>query len=1127
MQKRSNESPLPQEPEQEPARAASEDQEVTLPDAPPDVPQEAGSEKAGAADDSPTSPLKQSMERARQLLAARRENSGVLPAVSPEALRGIGGRTSGKGAGAASDGKAPRERRRAIAARVLGQPDQVPVEEAGGHGGGDDQTQAPVLVGDVPEGVPGEGETLAALAAPASTDQQPDANEIQEAAEVPAPGEEGATRPAAHEDGQAASSGPSDGSSEGHSSARLLSGALRLNGGNGRPARVAAVTMPLVAVRTRRLPETDGEQGGARSADDEGREVDDGLEDLALVALRPRTEPMAAVGINRLGLLNEEARRERMLRTRSEASRRWRRRRRFALYLMEQQRKRQRRHDRLLRRLVTSSVILVGLMILVVIGYAIGDAYAYYQSQAAILGSLPNITSRDNVQILDSTGKLIYTITADGVKHYVPLSKMSINIINATVATEDKDFWTNQGVDFTAILRAASADLSSGQIVEGGSSITQQLIKNNVTGSDDTFDRKLREAILAVGVTQQYSKEQILEMYLNSIGYGENAYGVDAAALEYFNLQDHGNATGASQLDLAQASMLAGLPKNPNQFDPFQHPQAALDRQKEVLEAMVQDGYISRDEAVQAEQEAAAPNFLHAPPPTSDLAPHFVDWIEGQLADMIDAGKINFSLSGLRVYTTLNLDLQNKVQQILDNQINALSNSHVDNGAAVMIDQHTGAVLVMIGSADYYDEAIDGKFNVATLGLRQVGSAFKPITYVTAFEKGWFPAMTVYNGPTAFPNSDTSTYPEGYKPLNYFVNQFGNEVTLRYALQNSLNVPAVKVLEFAGIDDTLNMAERLGITITSASGTPGLSMTLGSLDIHLLDFTSAYSTFANYGVRNPPFGIWRITDQNNNTLYQYTPAGQQVISPQLAYMITSVLSDNASRVDDFGVCNPLYLETAADCRAGKQARPAAAKTGTTQDFRDDLTMGYTMDYTMGVWVGNTDDSPTDEKSGIVGAAPIWNAAMLAAEAGRPYQNFPVPSGMERDTYCSNGKCSTDWFISGSVPQHGGQGNGGSPIPGDCLKIQPGAPGGKNWEVQCPPPAAPPPPPGGGGPGPGPGPGPCTQPQCPPGPPTGGTGGTTAGPTGQAVPLPAPAPAQPAPKWAPLKDGDVERFGLRS
>ena len=475
---------------------------------------------------------------------------------------------------------------------------------------------------------------------------------------------------------------------------------------------------------------------------------------LALGA-HPRTEPLPAIGISRKGLLSEGARRERTLSVRTEANRRWHRRRRYAFYVMGYQRRKQERQNTILHRAVTSVVSLVGLIILVVIGYTINDAYMFYQSQTAILNNLPNVTSRDNAEIFDSTGKLLFKITADGVKHYIPLSQVSINVINATIATEDKDFWINDGVDFTAIVRAELSNLNSGGITQGGSSITQQLIKNTVTGGDDTLDRKLKEAILAIGITQQYTKEQILEMYFNSIGYGENAYGIDAAALEYFNLPDKGKVTGAAQLDLAQASVLAGLPKNPNVYDPFSHLKAALDRQKVVLQAMVDQGYINEGEALQAEAEAAQPGFLQAPPQEGNLAPHFVYWIEDQLANMIDSGALSLSLTGLRIYTTLDLDLQNKVQTILQQQIKHLTNTgqDVDNGAAVILDQHTGAVLVMLGSADYYNTAIDGKVNVATQAFRQVGSSFKPITYATAFEKGWFPAMPIYDGPTAFPYS--------------------------------------------------------------------------------------------------------------------------------------------------------------------------------------------------------------------------------------------------------------------------------------------------------------------------------------------------------------------------------------
>jgi membrane peptidoglycan carboxypeptidase len=1035
--------PSPQEPDQEPRQPDAEpaqrdptplDQAAS---APPESAAEDQQSAQHAEDEAPTTPLKESIARARQILAARKNGaSGALPAITPEVSRSPQQTNGSHRDESAGFSQRLRERLRASA----------------GHAPGDD---AGDIAKDMPKPDTQNGQALPATLALADESAPPLAATLEpppEAATEAAPVAE------EHADQPPQESRPAD--TQDVPAERRLEGANGVGkhpaASNGKPRITGKMTVVLAPSRTGRLPETE-ETLRAEAANGEITEDGERPRGLAAVtaalALRPRTEPLPAIGISREGLLNEEARRERSRRVRTDATRRWRRRRRYAFYVMSYQRRRQERHNTLVRRALTSAVSLVGLIILVVIGYTLNDAYMYFNSQSAALASLPYVTSRDNAEIFDSKGNLLFKITADGVKHYIPLSQMSINVINATIATEDKDFWINQGVDFTAIVRAAQADLNAGGATQGGSTITQQLIKNTVTGGDDTLDRKIREAILAVGITQQYSKKQILEMYLNSIGYGENAYGVDAAALEYFDLPDKGNVTGASQLDLAQASMLAGLPKNPNLFDPFLNLKIALDRQKVVLQAMAEQGYISQDEAKQAEAEAAQPGFLHAPPQESNLAPHFVYWIEDQLANMVDSGKLPLSLTGLRIYTTLDLELQNKVQKILKQQIRNLTNSgqDVNNGAAVIIDQHTGAVLVMLGSADYYNKAIRGYNNVATQSFREVGSSFKPITYATAFEKGWFPAMPIYDGPTAFPYSTSF----GYKPLDYS-RTFTGQQTVRTALQQSLNVPAVKALEFAGVDDTLNMAERLGIT--AYKGTPGLSMTLGSLDIHMIDLVSAYSTFANYGVRNPPFGIWRITDQTGKTIYQYTPHGEQVVSPQISFLITNVLSDNASRAQEFGSCSPLYLETASDCYAGKPARPAAAKTGTTEDFRDDLTMGYTMDYTMGVWVGNTDDHPTNEANGIVGAAPIWNAAMLAAEAGHPFVNFPVPPGVEKDYYCGNGRCSTDWFITGAVPQ-GAVGNSGQKVP--CLKVQTRS-DGNNWTVSCPPPKKKPGDGGGGG-----------------------------------------------------------------
>jgi len=964
-----------------------------------------------AADEAPTTPLQESMERARQVIALRKSNSGVLPAITPEIVRahlerqneGINGQEAGNGPPA-------RERRRLRTARVLGQAESEPAPKTA-----EETLQAPAAALE-PGAQREEFEPPAPPASPASA-----APSAREPGDAFPRRRRGRTMPLAAEE----AAGEQQHGSNGHQ------------------------TPPTQApVRTRRLPETTQRL----------LEEDEVAESRALVLVRPRTDPMPVVGISRRRLVSEDARREQKRHLLQDAERRWRRRRRYALYRMEHNRKREAHYTSILRRAVLSAVSLVALALLVVIGYSIGVAYAYYQSQSALLNNLPNTVSRDNVQIFDSQGTLLYTLTTGGIKHYIALSQMSINIINATVAVEDKTFWTNEGVDFAAIVRAATNDLSSGNSTQGGSGITQQLIKNTILNNDPTFDRKLKEAILAVGITQNYSKQQILELYLNSIGYGlsaynESLYGVDAAAQAYFGLQDHGNVSAASQLDLAQSAMLAGIPNDPPNLDPFYHPQAALARQKDVLNAMVTQGYISAEDAVQAEDEAAVPTFLKPPQEQLAQAPHFVDWIQGQLADMIDSGQLDASLTGLRVYTTLDLDLQNQVQQILNQHIQDLRRANVDDGAAVILDQHTGAILTMIGSANYYDQSIGGNYNVATEGWREMGSSFKPITYVTAFEKGWFPAQTVFNGPTAFVYNPGTP---GYKPLNYTRSDMGEEFTLRQALQLSMNIPAVKTLEFAGVDDTLNMAERLGIS--AYEGTPGLSMTLGSLDFHMMDLASVYSTFANYGVRNQPFGIWRITDQTGKTVFQYAPHGQQVISPQLAYLITSILSDNRARAPEFGSCSPLYLYANNQECYSQTARPAAAKTGTTEDFRDDLTMGYTMDLTMGVWVGNDKDQPTNEANGIVGAAPIWQASMLVAENGRPYQDFPVPPGLEQQNYCSNGRCTYDWFITGSEPQSNNQGNGGTMPPKDCLTIQPGRSDGDNWKVEC----QPMPPTGGGG-----------------------------------------------------------------
>jgi membrane peptidoglycan carboxypeptidase len=680
-------------------------------------------------------------------------------------------------------------------------------------------------------------------------------------------------------------------------------------------------------------------------------------------------------------------------------------------------------------------------------------AAAYYQGESApIAGLAHTIAARNSVRIYDRNGVLLYQFNQDGAQHTIPLAQIPVTVVNATVAIEDHDFWTNNGIDFVSIVRAAEQDLASGRIEQGGSTITQQLIKANILGSEVTFTRKLEEAILAVGITETgaYSKSQILQMYLNSIPYSPMAYGIDAAAQEYFGYQDDPatGMTAAQHLDLAQAAMLAGVPQNPNANDPLLHPQAALTRMQEVLRAMVQYGYITPAQANAAWAEAHQPDFFHPGTAALNLAPQFVYLVVNQLEQMIDLGQLHdLARSGLNVYTTLDYALQQHTMQAIHEHLYGndqtdfavptyIRNDNVTNAAALLVSQQTGAIRVYVGSANYGNAAENGDFDVISQGYRSPGSSFKPIVYATAFEKGWFPATTVGDIPTSFWDAGSG---QAYRPLDYDATAAAGEVTLRTALDWSLNIPAVKVMQFAGVQDVQRMAARLGIT--NVRGTWGLSTVLGALDVTPYEMVQAYTVFANGGNFVPLHAIDRISDSAGNVLYQYSPPRPvQVLDPRIAFLITSILSDNASRAGDFGGCSPLYLApyggpgnthytfagaySSSQCAylythrfLSPQAWPVAAKTGTAQNFKDDWTIGYTMDYTGAVWVGNNDDTPMQNIDGVSGAAPIWYSSMLyAEEAGNlPRRPFPVPAGVHLAHYCSQGVCTTDWFLDGQTP----------------------------------------------------------------------------------------------------------------
>ena len=793
----------------------------------------------------------------------------------------------------------------------------------------------------------------------------------------------------------------------------------------------------------------------------------------------------------------------------------YRRRRRYTLYVRRSSRARAAAKSSTLARAAWATAIVLGVLTLLVMTTTVGAAISYYQTQASALQALGRtVAGRDSIRIYDSLGNLLYQYNIAGAQHSIPLAKVPVNVVNATISAEDRTFWTNPGIDATSIIRAAEADLSHGTITQGGSTITQQVLKQNLLGSNETFTRKIEEAILATGMTETglYTKSQIMELYLNSIDYGHEAYGIDAASYFYFGYSDNSKTgeTGAQQLDLAQASMLAGIPQNPNLNDPLNYFATAHARQAYILQGMVKLGYITNAQAQAAYNEAAQPQFFHIQTTYQNLAPHFVNFIIDQLTQMVSSGQLKLSRLGLNVYTTLDLDLQNHTVAAIQKHLygndrddytsGLIRNDNLTNSAAIMVQQSTGAIKVMVGSANYNNTSIDGSFNVVTQGYRGPGSAFKPIVYASAFEKGWFPAMTLSDTPTVFwdPGSGKT-----YKPLDFYTTtpKFSGELTLRKALQNSLNVPAVKVMQYVGVDTAQRNAERWGIR--SWEGAWGLSSVLGAIQVTPYDMAQVYTVFANYGQYIPLYSINSITDSANNVLYRHTtPTPVQVLSPQAAYMLTSVLTDNKDRTE-FGLCSVLYLDPAtsidlpgyysgipgqqgAEWQKGcndiyahggysPKAWPAAAKTGTGEFYSDDWTMGYTMDYTMAVWAGNSNNTSMHHIDGVTGAAPTWYRSMLYAEErdNLPKRQFPVPSGLQRATWTSNGITSTDWFMAGPLPPNNtgstgtnftpcytndvnnpwnfcsGTGGGGSPTP------KPGGGGGGGT-----PPGGPP----GGGPG---------------------------------------------------------------
>ncbi|HWE61599.1 MAG TPA: PBP1A family penicillin-binding protein [Chloroflexota bacterium] len=617
-------------------------------------------------------------------------------------------------------------------------------------------------------------------------------------------------------------------------------------------------------------------------------------------------------------------------------------------------------------------------------------------------GNLNAYVPTPSTRIFDRHGRLLYEIVGPGGRRAtVPLARIPVALRQATIAAEDDTFYHNPGIDPLAILRSALLDLRLGQPAYGGSTITQQLVRTILMPpaerSAKSLDRKLREVALALQLNMRLAKDQVLALYLNNVYYGNLSYGVEAAAENYFGRP-------AARLDLAQCALLAGIPRGPSLYNPLIDPQAALARRHEVLQLMLRKGYIT----VAQERLADTEPLDLAAPGQGILAPHFVLYVTSLLER--EYGRAALEQGGLQVTTTLDLNLQRQAEAAVREHVAQLQKDHnVHDGALVALDPQTGQILAMVGSANYADHAIDGAVNVA-LAPRQPGSAIKPFTYAAAFARDYTPATIVDDAPSAF----TTKQGVPFLPQNYDL-QFHGLVTLRTALANSYNVPAVKVLNHVGIPAMLAVAHDAGITTMNDIDRYGLALTLGGGEVRLLDLTDAYATFDTGGIHHDPVSILTVTDAQGHVLQAWQPTvGRRAISPQVSYLITSILADDTARMPAFGEGSPLELD-----------RPAAAKTGTTSDFHDNWTVGYTPDLVTGVWVGNADNTAMLDVSGISGAAPIWHDFMEAALRDLPPRTFVPPPAIVHEAICPgtglppDAQCpdrADEVFIAGTQPR---------------------------------------------------------------------------------------------------------------
>jgi 1A family penicillin-binding protein len=632
---------------------------------------------------------------------------------------------------------------------------------------------------------------------------------------------------------------------------------------------------------------------------------------------------------------------------------------------------------------------LTGVVIMLAIPVA---TYAYFVRDLASKDKIIN-KKNDGVVLLDREDKPFFTLFDATTKNPIEISSLPKHTTQAFVAVEDKDFYTHPGFSITGFVRAVEENLLSRSYSQGGSTISQQLIKNAILYPDKQLLRKYQELVLAIELERRYDKDDILEMYLNTIYFGEGAYGIQDAAKSYFSKD-------AKDLTLSESALLAGVIRAPSALSPISgDAEAAIKRRNLILQLMTDQKYIT-----EAQKNAAQKEKLVLKPTEDDIneeAVHFALMIQDMLIE--EYGEQDVANAGYTVKTTLDIDLQKKAQTAVETQVKNLKTSLVGNGAAVAIDPNTGEVLALVGSHDWSDEKM-GKINMA-IRPRQPGSSFKPIVYAKALDDRTITASTQI--------ADEAISFGSYTPKNYD-NRFRGKVLIRYALANSLNIPAVHVLNMIGVKSAVDMAQKMGITALDENRDYGLPLVLGSAEVPLIEMTNAYAVFADEGTWHDYSIFTEVRDKNGKVILENEPSSRRAISDATAYIISAILSDAKARADTFGGALTI-------------SRQAAVKTGTTNDYKDALTIGYTPQIVVGVWIGNNDNTPMNSIAGSLGAAPIWRQIMEAYLADKPAEYFKKPTTVVDERVCfedglkvekdyATTSAYVEFFVKGTAPK---------------------------------------------------------------------------------------------------------------